>query len=66
MIQRQVTEVSKLAIFWFVRGLSGDFSVRAPKYRADDNHHKKTEDDDLEECDSMLLFGHVLGYNGVK
>ena len=65
MIQRQVTEVSKLAIFWFVR-LSGDFSVRAPKYRADDNQHKKTEDDDLEECDSMLLFGHVLGYNGVK
>ena len=27
---------------------------------------KKTEDDDLEECDTMLLFGHVLGYNGVK
>lgn len=46
-----------LAILCFPMGLSEDFSVRGPKYRSDNKHHK---------TNIMLLIGQVWGLNEVK
>ena len=57
IIQRGVTTFCKLAILCFPMGLSEDFSVRGPKYRSDNKHHK---------TNIMLLIGQVWGLNEVK
>ena len=42
------------------------FTVRFPKCRSDDKHHKKAKNNDDEAFDSILQIGHHLGSNGVK
>ena len=57
-----------MVVFWVLMGLSGNFTIRARKYRSDDKHStvRLADTDYLEACDSILQIGDILSRNEVK
>ena len=65
-IERRVTVLWKLVIFFVVTGFSDIFTVGAPNWRSDDKQEKQAKKDYYEASDSVLQIGHPLRHNGFK